>query len=83
MTCAGCSGQNDELLTAADAARLLGIAKQTLSSWRVSGRGPRHVKTGAHFGGRCYYSRADIESFIESHKRYSTSEHIPAAPVAA
>lgn len=36
----------DDLLTAEQAAKRLGLAKQTLAQWRHEGRGPEFVKLG-------------------------------------
>lgn len=59
------------LLSAAEAADRLGVAKQTLAVWRLRGGcGLRHVKLGA----RVLYDPADVATFIESNKRESTSD---------
>jgi hypothetical protein len=58
------------LLSAAVAAERLGVAKQTLAIWRVRGVGPRYVKVGA----RVLYAPDDVDAWIDSRKRASTSD---------
>jgi hypothetical protein len=43
-----------------DAALYLGHKPKTLAQWALKGRGPRHIKVG----GRCFYYRVDLDSFI-------------------
>lgn len=54
--------ERDELLTAAQAAKLLGVSKQTLAVWRCERRYDlRYVKVGA-----CVrYRRCDLEAFLD------------------
>lgn len=53
--------QAREILTADQAAELLGIRPQTLSVWRLRGKGPSFLKCG-----RCVrYRRADIEKWLQ------------------
>ena len=58
------------LLSTKDAAKLLGIAPQTLAIMRVEGSPLRYVK----FGRRVLYDPADLHEFIQASKRSSTSE---------
>ena len=58
------------LVPANMAAQQLGLQAQTLASWRLKGRGPRHVKVGS----RVMYRQADIDLWIESNVRSSTSD---------
>ena len=58
------------LLTEADVALEYGLRVNTLRSWRLTGRGPRFLKLGASVR----YRRADLEAFLESCARSSTSE---------
>lgn len=58
------------LLSAALAAERLGVAKQTLAIWRVRGVGPQYVKAGA----RVLYAPDDLDAWIDSRKRASTSD---------
>jgi hypothetical protein len=58
------------LLSATLAAEQLGVAKQTLAIWRVRGVGPQFVKVGA----RVLYAQDDLDAWIDSRKRASTSD---------
>lgn len=42
-----------------DAAKILGVADQTLRKWRHQNRGPHYAK----FAGYTYYARSSIEDF--------------------
>ncbi|MDN4982239.1 hypothetical protein QY049_03235 [Bradyrhizobium sp. WYCCWR 13022] len=46
------------------------MADGTLSNWRIQGKGPRFVR----IGGKICYRDEDIEAFIASGVRQSTSE---------
>lgn len=52
-----------------------GIAASTWNKKRVSGDGPPFAKVG----GRCLYDIADVEEYLQSRKRRSTSEPATAA----
>ncbi len=52
------------------AAELIGMSKRTLEKWRGEGTGPPFLKLGR----RVLYSVADLEEWILSRRRYSTSE---------
>ncbi len=58
------------LLGTKDAAKLLGLAPQTLAIMRVEGGGPQYVKLGR----RVLYDLADLSVWIEGNKRASTSD---------
>lgn len=58
------------LLTVSEAAHLLKIKSSTLNGWRHEGRGPRYVK----LDGAVRYRQADLDAYIESNLRTSTSE---------
>jgi predicted DNA-binding transcriptional regulator AlpA len=58
------------LLSTVEAAKVLGLAPQTLMIMRLRGRGPRFVKLGR----RVLYDPSDIALWIEANKRASTSE---------
>jgi hypothetical protein len=47
----------------------LGIPPSTLAKWRLYGGGPRYAK----FGKNVRYERCDVDRWIESRKRQSTS----------
>jgi len=57
------------LLTEAEVQRHFGFRKRTLQDWRRRGCGPRYVKIHT----RVFYAIEDIETFIDAHKRQSTS----------
>jgi len=59
-----------ELLCTEDAARVLGLAPQTLAILRVEGGGPKYVKLGRSVR----YDPADLSAWVEANKRASTSE---------
>jgi predicted DNA-binding transcriptional regulator AlpA len=58
------------LLDTHAAAAYLGLATQTIEIFRLKGNGPRFVKMGR----AVRYDRADLDSYIETNKRRSTSE---------
>lgn len=58
-----------EILDETEAAQFLRISTRTLQAWRVQGRGPRFHKVGR----LCRYSRAELESWLDSQTRTSTS----------
>lgn len=58
------------LLTPRQAAERLAIAGHTLARWRLEGGGPPYVKVGASVR----YDAQDLDAFIESRKRRSTSD---------
>lgn len=69
-----------ELITAAELARRLHISVQTLAIWRLKeGLGPPYFRAG----GRILYSLADVEFWLASRKRASTSESVGAGNSAA
>lgn len=62
---------NSVLLTPEHAAARLGVAKQSLAKWRVSGIGPVFVKVGS----RVFYRQQDLDAWVETRLRRSTSEY--------
>ena len=62
--------QSTVLLTPERAAACLGVAKQSLAKWRVSGIGPGFVKVGA----RVFYRPQDLDAWLETRVRHSTSD---------
>jgi excisionase family DNA binding protein len=58
------------LLTQKEVAAELRLSQRTLERWRVSGDGPRFVKAGR----RVAYRAADLDAWIASRVRSSTSE---------
>lgn len=53
-----------------EAAKYLGISDSTLAKWRVRGDGPPHAK----LGGIVIYDLNDLDDWLASLKRHSTSE---------
>ena len=67
---ASATGRAVGLLNESQAADLLNIKVPTLRRWRWAGKGPRFLK----IGGAVRYDRADLEGFIASARRTSTSD---------
>ena len=61
------------LVTERDASELLGVSMRTLQKWRLQGNGPRFVKLGH----AVRYDVKDLEAYIESGRRRSTSDGAP------
>lgn len=61
----------DPLLTEAEAAAYLNYRPRTLASWRLSGRGPRFLAVSRT---SVRYRRSDLDEWIESKVRRSTSD---------
>lgn len=55
----------NELLTPAEAAKLLRVTTDTLEAWRAKRQGPAWVKLGSGIRAPVRYSRADLERYIE------------------
>ena len=60
----------DDLLDTRQLAARLDLQPATLEQWRWSSKGPAYVK----LGGRVRYRVQDLESWIESRERRSTSD---------
>lgn len=67
------------LLTSQEVGALLGLSPRTLEGWRRRGHGPRFVRLS---GRRLGYRQADVERWIDSQVRASTSAVRPPAEVA-
>jgi predicted DNA-binding transcriptional regulator AlpA len=61
---------NPTALTAAEAARVLGLASSTLAKLRLTGNGPTYCKLGR----RVVYRRTDLEVWLESRVARDTSD---------
>ena len=61
---------DDAMLAAADAAKYLGLALQTLAKMRLSGGSPAYFKLGR----RVLYKRADLDAWVAARRRRSTSD---------
>jgi hypothetical protein len=59
-----------KLMTTKEAAMEMGMKPGTLEVWRVYGKGPKYLKLGR----LVKYRLADLESFLESSAKQSTSE---------
>jgi predicted DNA-binding transcriptional regulator AlpA len=59
------------LLSEKQVAAMLGLEPPTLRNWRVKGQGPRFVRLSRR---AVRYSRADVEEWVASRKRRSTSD---------
>lgn len=59
-------------LSEPDAAKYTGISQKTLQRYRAHGTGARFIKTL----GRVLYDKADLDAWLESLKRNSTSEYV-------
>ena len=67
------------LLTQREAATVLRCSERTLERLRVSGQGPRYVKTVR----RVLYRESDLEAWLSARAVRSTSEQIGAVGVAS
>ena len=57
-----------------DAGRILGVARKTLDNWRWAGGGPLYLKVGRNI----WYRRSDLDRWLLSRLRSSTSDPGPA-----
>ena len=58
------------LISTEDAATYCASAASTLEKYRLRGKGPTYIKLGR----RVAYDRADLDAWIASNRRNSTSE---------
>ena len=58
------------LLDTPRAAKMLGMSSRTLEKWRGLGTGPPYLKLGR----RVLYSTTELETWLKSRRRQSTSE---------
>ncbi len=61
---------NNSFISTIEAASHLGLSPRTLEKFRVTGNGPEFYK----FGRRCLYSFDELDKWVESRKRKSTSD---------
>lgn len=66
-------------LTNAEAAKYLRLSPRTLEAYRVRGGGPPFIKHGGHVAGLVLYRPADLDAWVESRVRCSTSDPGPDA----
>ena len=69
-------GRPDDLLNTPEAGRVLRLSPRTLERFRVTGEGPIFLR----LGGRVFYHRHDLESWMDQRRRRSTSDSGPRAP---
>ncbi len=67
------------LLRVAEAARHVGLSVSTLNKMRVFGGGPIFLKLGS----RVAYAPADLDEWLETKRRLSTSDTGPASAASA
>ena len=60
--------------SAREAAAILGISESRINRFRCEGDGPAYVKMGVGTRARVGYRLADLESWLESCVRFSTSD---------
>ena len=66
------NAHTSKLFTEVEAAKVVNCSPRTLQKWRGTGKGPPFVRVTS----RCIRYRAeDLEAFIESRVRTSTSDH--------
>jgi len=58
------------VLTAGEAARLVGLSESTLAKLRLNGNGPVYCKLGR----RVVYRRADLEDWLQSRTTRDTTD---------
>jgi len=58
------------MLRTLEAAKILGLRKSTLESWRCRGGGPSFVR----LGGAIRYRQEDLDQFIDENVHRNTSE---------
>jgi predicted DNA-binding transcriptional regulator AlpA len=59
-------------LSTSDAATYVGVSSSYLAKLRCYGGGPRYIKAGR---GRVLYDRLDLDDWLASRKRQSTSDN--------
>lgn len=63
-----------DLLTTGEAAEHLRVSIPTLERMRLAGNGPAFIKMGAGLRGRVVYRREDLDTYVLSRRRLSTSD---------
>lgn len=59
-----------ELLTVAQASKVIGLSVSTLNKFRITGEGPSYYKVGRY----CRYDRLEVEEWMRSRRYTSTSQ---------
>ena len=68
------SGGGRRYLPTKAAAEYVGLSHRTLEAYRVSGGGPPYTKHGGPRSGLVLYLPADLDAWLETRRRHSTSE---------
>lgn len=63
-----------DLITTVEAAQFLRLSVATMERMRVTGDGPVFIKLGPGKRARVVYRRADLETWLHSQRRDSTSQ---------
>ena len=69
-------GGPDDMLTTAEAAKVVGLSPRSLERYRVTGEGPLYYKLGR----RVLYRRGDLVTWMRERVRRSTSDPGPRIP---
>jgi predicted DNA-binding transcriptional regulator AlpA len=69
---------DDELLTRPEVAKLLRVSVSTVERMALNGSGPPYSRIGGTKRGRVVYRRGDVEAYLLSCRRTSTSDAGPA-----
>lgn len=64
----------DRWMTTPEVAAYIGYSISHLARLRVEGGGPPHAKIGRGKQGQVRYRRSDVDTWMESHVRRSTSD---------
>jgi predicted DNA-binding transcriptional regulator AlpA len=67
----GHDSPDERLVSAKEAARILGVHPNTLCKWRIYGRGPQFIKVGR----RIRYSTNKISTWMSERTYSNTSEY--------
>jgi len=65
---------HDPKLPTAKAAQYIERSAATLSRWRQTGFGPKYIKLGRHKQSQILYRLSDLDEWLESQVRLSTSD---------
>jgi excisionase family DNA binding protein len=65
-----------DYLTSKEAARYLNLSSSTLAKLRVAGGGPAYAKAGR----KVLYCRGDLDGWVTTHSRASTSDSASGRP---
>lgn len=63
------SASIDEIISPAEAARMIGIQRSTLEVWRCRGKGPPFRKLPGERQAMVFYVRSDVEAWLKGNVR--------------